>query len=97
MNRHQLDQLLKRHGLVRLECSEVINRAFEVFQQRTRGLAEVAWQSNNHTPDAIATGFEQFGFDCYTQGLVDAFAIARDFPQLFEAALTATTTKAEGE
>ncbi len=95
MTRHQLDQLLKRHKLVRLENSEAVRRAFKVYRERTRGLAEVSWQSNNWSPDRIGAAFEQFGFDCYTQGLVDAASMAAQHPQLFQATLDAIT--AEGD
>lgn len=91
MTRHQLGQLLKRHGLVRLENSEPVRRAFEVYHKRTQGLAEVAWLSNNWSPEQIGKAFEQFGFDCYTQGLVDAASMALQHPQVFQATLAAIT------
>jgi hypothetical protein len=81
MTRRDVDRLLKRRGLTELHGPEV-NRAFEAFRKRCAGLEEVAWQTNSYSPAAIAAAFQQFGFDCYTQGLMDATDIALRFPHL---------------
>jgi hypothetical protein len=79
-----MQRLLARHGLTRTGHSAEVAAAFEVFKRRTAGLCAVAWELKASSPDGVGAAFEQFGFDCYTQGALDAVEACRRRPEFLQ-------------
>jgi hypothetical protein len=82
----EFDRLLRRHGLESSKFEGAMaQRAMEVFKERTAGLLEVAWQLHGWQLENLQRVVEQYGFDCYHQGVMDGARVATDRPELREA------------
>lgn len=77
-----LERLLNRYALTQLESSAEVAAAFDVFKRRTAGMSELAWELKANSPERVGEAFEQYGFDCYTQGLIDGVEACRRRPEL---------------
>jgi len=75
--------IMRRFDLSELPPSPETAKAFEIFKERTKGFQEMAWLSA-WRPEAIAKAFEQYGFDCYTQGCLDGVQTAMLRPEVVE-------------
>lgn len=75
--------IMRRFQLTELKASPETAKAFEIFQERTRGFLEMAWLSA-WSPKAIEKAFQQYGLDCYTQGCLDGAQAAVMRPELVE-------------
>lgn len=74
--------LMRRFKLVELRSPETA-AAFAIFQQRTSGFLEVAWR-DAWSPATLQKAFDQYGFDCYTQGCVDGATTAMMRPEVVD-------------
>lgn len=75
--------IMRRFDLSELPPCPEAAKAFEIFKECTKGFLEMArlaaWR-----PEALPKAFEQFGFDCYTQGCIDGAQAAMMRPELTE-------------
>lgn len=83
IGREQYARFLSRRGIVEMRGPEV-QTALAVFKERTDGFLDIAWHKHGWTPEKLAQAFEQYGFDCYTQGCIDCATTARMRPELVE-------------
>lgn len=60
-------RIMKRFGLERIRVPAAVG---DVVEKRIRGL----WEANycNSTLESLPATIKRYGFDCYTQGLLDA-------------------------
>lgn len=94
IGRQKYTHFLARHGIVELNGPE-IQAALAVFRERTEGFLDVAWYKHGWTPEKLKEAFEQYGFDCYSQGCVDGATTVKMRPELIDYML-ATEGKTDG-
>lgn len=83
IGREKFDRFLARRGIVQMKGPEA-QAAYAVYQERTDGFLDVAWHKHGWTPAKLKEAFDQFGFDCYTQGCIDGATTVKMRPELLE-------------
>lgn len=83
IGREQVDRFMSRHGIVEMKGPEA-QAAHAAFKERTDGFLDLAWHKHGGSPEGIQAAFEQYGFDCYTQGCIDGVTTAKMRPDLIE-------------